>query len=777
MASFNYLWLQKIIVCCLTLQCLNSYDVVANPLSNVQNKDHFDGASAAAETFNSKITDFFSIDGDSVKILAETVDGSDNLIYLKLNFTNLAWEDPNLAYLDEDAFSKYIDPLLFTFARPGLSYLLLSLPFDFIPSSVNGLAFAVSTVDINVGVLDQQYFLNLNDTTQLDLMFELVETTILEAGDLNRGSIGEFTTCLDHIEDRKGVYTSIRSAGAALLSNRYPLIQSIHDCRQYDVVSDGPPKGQYWVNDLNLILSICISIFAPLVFLSILPKNPPFKDHHGVLKMTPHTDLPVGFLYVLCHSYGDKKVVRLIRFVLGLILLISLSYIQPIVAYLTNKDDFTRRILALQRFDNNAHYVYFGLTLAYYAIFVIVSFMYIVQILIPYKDGECWETNKSRRCLTGMKLPRELWVPKVDQSFTKSALLYAKFRMTMALDFRVWRSEYRRLWNWVTSEEDVNNSLLKLAFRVASFVVLFIPYTITLLLRFILNSLPVFYIAKQTIWYTKKIPVGTLVLILGAARIPPIVWYFINIFQLSLTGLVTNQFVVLPALAITLGIALVATYIINRYNKEYEVLTTDIFGEVACLRDWIRDTSANPSIDYDHPPPVPSAKNSDNVSQDFVNQGIEPEEISMEVHLYDFIVNEMQNAQKRLALTTLPLLVTTSVGAIAFQFLVYIDNIIPIGAFMFLISPILVALFLPSFYNMISIAPSYDSSNTEHRRKIRNLIIKYYRREAIIVKSICRKTGKLSEALNFHFGISLRPKGPNSGACERTTAEFGTQVN
>ena len=32
-------------------------------------------------------------------------------------------------------------------------------------------------------------------------------------------------------------------------------------------------------------------------------------------------------------------------------------------------------------------------------------------------------------------------------------------------------------------------------------------------------------------------------------------------------------------------------------------------------------------------------------------------------------------------------------------------------------------------------------------------------------------------ALNFHFGIWVRPKGPNWGACERITTEFGTLVN
>ena len=28
-------------------------------------------------------------------------------------------------------------------------------------------------------------------------------------------------------------------------------------------------------------------------------------------------------------------------------------------------------------------------------------------------------------------------------------------------------------------------------------------------------------------------------------------------------------------------------------------------------------------------------------------------------------------------------------------------------------------------------------------------------------------------ALNLQFGIGVRPKGPNRGACERTTADFG----
>ena len=33
------------------------------------------------------------------------------------------------------------------------------------------------------------------------------------------------------------------------------------------------------------------------------------------------------------------------------------------------------------------------------------------------------------------------------------------------------------------------------------------------------------------------------------------------------------------------------------------------------------------------------------------------------------------------------------------------------------------------------------------------------------------------EALNFHFGIGVWPEGPNRGACERTTAKFGTLLN
>ena len=33
------------------------------------------------------------------------------------------------------------------------------------------------------------------------------------------------------------------------------------------------------------------------------------------------------------------------------------------------------------------------------------------------------------------------------------------------------------------------------------------------------------------------------------------------------------------------------------------------------------------------------------------------------------------------------------------------------------------------------------------------------------------------EALNFHLGIGVRPERPNRGACEWTTAEFGTLVN
>ena len=34
-----------------------------------------------------------------------------------------------------------------------------------------------------------------------------------------------------------------------------------------------------------------------------------------------------------------------------------------------------------------------------------------------------------------------------------------------------------------------------------------------------------------------------------------------------------------------------------------------------------------------------------------------------------------------------------------------------------------------------------------------------------------------SGALNFHLGIGVQPKGPNKGARELTTAEFGTLEN
>ena len=36
---------------------------------------------------------------------------------------------------------------------------------------------------------------------------------------------------------------------------------------------------------------------------------------------------------------------------------------------------------------------------------------------------------------------------------------------------------------------------------------------------------------------------------------------------------------------------------------------------------------------------------------------------------------------------------------------------------------------------------------------------------------------QLSWALNFHFGIGVWPERPNRGACEQTTAQFGTLVN
>ena len=43
--------------------------------------------------------------------------------------------------------------------------------------------------------------------------------------------------------------------------------------------------------------------------------------------------------------------------------------------------------------------------------------------------------------------------------------------------------------------------------------------------------------------------------------------------------------------------------------------------------------------------------------------------------------------------------------------------------------------------------------------------------------SECLIPGRGEGALKFHFGVSVRPNGPNRGAREQTTAEFGTLVN
>ena len=42
---------------------------------------------------------------------------------------------------------------------------------------------------------------------------------------------------------------------------------------------------------------------------------------------------------------------------------------------------------------------------------------------------------------------------------------------------------------------------------------------------------------------------------------------------------------------------------------------------------------------------------------------------------------------------------------------------------------------------------------------------------------ILPKIDGMGGALNFHFGISVWPEGPNWGACEQITSKFGTLVN
>ena len=694
------------------------------------------------------------VDNSSVFRLAELMATNQNFIFLKLNFANIVWDDPYLAYLNEEDYISYIDPLTFSFVRPGYGYLLMSLPFDFISSSLQSLQFAVSTIELTIDLTFPNRFLELSDGEQLDTVYQLLEIGISEADQINRGQptirLEEFALCLEHLDNYKGARGVFRSVAAALIINRYTLLQSVSDCHMYNDAAEGPPEN-YWLNDhMPLIFSFLIFVFAPLGLLLFLRMDPPpFLDEQGVLRM--QLNLPVGFNHMLVSSNVENRFLKGAKVLIGVSLLMFLSYLQPIVAYLTNPEDFTYRVFAMERADLTSYWVFLGTVTTYLIIFLIMFIAYLVRIVLKDCDGTSWESDATRQCLTGWELPKELWVPAPSATlpFTQTVLYYARFRMQMALDSRLWKHEYGRLWKWGTSmlgcrlTEEGRYILGALIY-----LLMFIPFTILFLLRLAFNSLPVFYITKQCLLYIYKIPFGAMFLVIASLRLPAIIWYFITIFQCTFTGFVIHHEVVIPGFTITAAILIFFMNNLRRVLEEYTSLAKEITREVACLKIGKKPSSSTKHRDIENrqnrlPTDTLPTISGQGMSKDSVEalEGIEHhpaiqdhitagnELLTIDLNLYNFIIGEMHNVQHRFTCTFFALFITSAIAAMAFQYLWVIDTLVALGPLMFPISSTMIALTLPAVYALISPEARYQPMNVENRGIIRNLIHEYYQRE------------------------------------------------
>ena len=667
---------------------------------------------------------------DSFERLANALAEEPSAVYINYEFNQEGLWDPqedDLYYLNEDEYARYINPLQFLFVLPApkMGNLLLSLPFDFIPLSFAGLGVQVATVTVNVTDPDTPFNKpGSNDTYELQWMFDLTEDLIRDANPTTQVNLNEFSLCTERLNERRGGYMYVRRLVAAIMNNRYPLFQSEYDCREYigmDMTETIPE--QYWFNyHLPLIFGFLVFCFAPLLLVFFYLRNPPFEDDHGNLRITETSDLPIGFKYTFLFSYNNNEWVRGFKVTLGLFLLVILSYLQPLVAYLVNRGDFSHRRQAAERMDNVGYWVYIGVMLGYYVLFFVMFLSYMFNILLSDQTGIPWESDRDRQRLTFMQLPRELWIQPVDLPLTQSMIYHAKERMLMGLDIRVWKYEFWRLWDWITSGPDCDTQYMcKYTFGILTYILLVVPYGLLFLVRLFFNSLPSFYIMRQCLFDWKcNIPIGAITIIFAAARVPPIIWYIITLAQCTFAGLVTNHQVVLPSLIIAFAILYFGIKTYEAINKDYIEVTKNIVNEVVSAQDKLTNTR-------------PYSRQSSQITKATtitptlytLSNGLP----AIELDLWHFVINDIRSVRNRFFGSFLTFLLASGVLAIEFQFLWYINMHQPLGPLVFPLAAVLLALTLPLLHRLITPGATFlERKQAEDIFRIRSLVALYFRR-------------------------------------------------
>ena len=662
--------------------------------------------------------------------LAEVLRDEDPVaVYLKYNFTQDGlWDEnsaTNVAYLESEEYLSYIDPLSFMVVSPGLGYLLLSLPFDYIPLSLSSLGMKVATVTMDMSDMPNTVdFTRLDDNDQLQVMYDLAQEIIVAATLMNSESSPEtsaivltkFAVCTHKLDVRRAGYMYIRRFVAAIMNNRYQLLQSVYDCRQYGPLDDVQIPDQYWFNRyLPLLFAFLVFCFAPLALAFFFRNNPPFEDENGTTRITTLSDLPIGFKYTFMFSC-DNEWTRGLKVTVGLLSLVFLSYLQPMVAYLSNKEDYNYRVQAAERMDSVGFWVFVGVKAGYYLLFLAMFLAYVFNILLSDQVGVRWESESDRKKLTFMKLPRELWVSKVDLPFTQSTIYFARKRMLMALDARLWKHEFQRLWDWIKSRPNCKTWCIY-TFGIFAYLILLIPYGLVFFIRLFFNSLPSFYITKQCLTdYKCKIPIGAITIVLAALRVPAIVWYIITLFQCTFVGLVVNHQVVLPPLIIVSAILYFGVKIYNEIYQDYVDLTRNIISEVVTAREKnVKHEEEHSSHSFSKDTHAPKFY--------IVENGMP----AIELDLWYFIINDIRSISNRFFVNFITFMLASTILAIEFQFLWFINEQYDLSDLMFPFATILLALSLPLLFRMLTPA---DAMSERKRRedvvRIKTLITKYF---------------------------------------------------
>ena len=661
--------------------------------------------------------------------LAEVLQDEDLVaVYLKYNFTQDGLWDENsatsVAYLENEEFLSYIDPLSFMVVSPGLGYLLLSLPFDYIPLSLSSLGMKVATVTMDMSDMPNTVdFERLDDADQLQVMYDLAQEMIVAATLMNSESspvtsaitLTEYDVCTQKLDDRRAGYMYIRRFVAAIMNNRYQLLQSVYDCRPYGLVDDVQIPDQYWFNKyLPLLFGFLVFCFAPLALAFFFRNNPPFEDENGTTRITTLSDLPIGFKYTFMFSC-DNEWIRGLKVTLGLLVLVFLSYLQPLVAYLSDNDDYNYRIQAAERMDSVGFWVYVGVMAGYYLLFLAIFLAYVFNILLSDQIGVRWESDLDRKKLTFMKLPRELWVSQVDLPFTQSTIYFARKRMLMALDTRLWKHEFRRLWKWIKSRPNCKTWCIY-TFGIFGYLILLVPYGLLFFVRLFFNSLPSFYITKQCLTdYKCKIPIGAIAIVLAALRVPAIVWYIITLFQCTFVGLVVNHQVVLPPLIIVSAILYFGVKIYNEIYQDYVDLTRNIISEVVTAQE----EKSKPEEEHGS-----QSYNKDTNAPKFymVENGMP----AIELDLWYFIINNIRSAN-RFFVNFITFMLASTILAIEFQFLWFINEQHDLSNSMFPFATILLSLSFPLVFRMLTPAEATsERKRTDDIVRIKSLITEYF---------------------------------------------------